>query len=173
MLRYTGPEGFGLGLLASILPFVIVVASRPLLDRYYASRFGNVAKPLEQRWMDILPGAMLLVGGVVIDASTLARAARARCSLPAHSWQLHVAVRDWPWRGHYLIPAICCAIGAWMTATVPAMRIDTLEEMLRIGFTILMVPQVIAACLDHRLLTAVLPLNRQAALADAADVARE
>ena len=159
LLRYDGPVAAGVGLLASLVPLLIVVWTRPLLDRYYRRRFGCVAADRQQRWLDVGPAAALLVTGLWIDMSRLGTSAPSAVLIAGTLLGLHVTIRDWPWRAHHLIPAIGCAIGASATAMVPAMRVDNLQEMLRSPFTILMVSNIVAAYLDHRLLVRTLPPN--------------
>ena len=168
-LGYAGPTGVFLGLLAAIGPFVIVVVSRPLLDRYYRERFGSVATDFRQRFLDLAPGAFLLVAAVWIDMATLKTTAPSAVLVVGAILATQVTVRDWPWRAHYLFTAIICGAGAWMTAGVPAMSIDNLQDLLRISLSILLLAHVVPAWLDHRLLVRALPQNPEASEA-AADV---
>jgi hypothetical protein len=172
LLRYAGPEGAILGLLATVAPFMIVLAVRPLLDRYYSRRFGIVAADLEIEWPALLPDAVLVIVGFLLDTWLKAHGPSALL-IAGTLVALHVTIRDWPWRWYYLVPAGVCAVGVWLTATVPEMRDGTAPGAIKIPMTILLLPLLLTAVMDHRLLTRSLPHNPDAALAQATDAATD
>jgi hypothetical protein len=167
LLRYAGPEGAILGLLGTLTPFLIVVAVRPLLDRYYSRRFGTVDTDLENEWPALLPDAVLLALGFLLDMTWLKTHSPSAILIAGTLVSLHVTIRDWPWRRYYLVPAVVCAIGVWLTATVPEMRDATVPGALKTPMTILLLPLLLTAVMDHRLLTRSLPHNPDAPLARA------
>jgi hypothetical protein len=169
LLRYAGPEGAILGLLGTLAPFLVVVAVRPLLDRYYSRRFGMVDTDLGGEWPANLPDGVLLAVGFLVDVTWLKAHSPSALLIAGTFISLRVTIRDWPWRGYYLAPAVVCAIGAWLAAIDPALRAGGVPGALRIPLTILLVPHLLTAVLDHRLLTHTLPHNPDAALAQAAD----
>jgi hypothetical protein len=173
LLRYAGPEGAILGLLGTLAPFLVVVAVRPLLDRYYSRRFGMVDTDLENEWPALLPDAVLLALGFLLDMTWLKAHSPSALLIAGTLVSLHVTIRDWPWRGYYLVPAVVCAIGAGLTVIGPTLRTGGVPDALRIPLTILLVPHLLTAVLDHRQLMRALPHNPDAALAHAADAATD
>src|SRR5687768_6895616 len=126
------------GLALQIGPWLIVLAARPFLDRYYRARFGSVTNDLSRWSADKIGWTVLILGGFAIDMATFG-AAKPSATLVAGSLvALHVAWRDWPLRGYSLAAAIACGVGAWLTAASPMFRVDDLNRLIRIPFTILM-----------------------------------
>jgi hypothetical protein len=166
-LRYSGPGWAVAGFVASVLPFAIVLLARPILDRYYRNRFGSVAGG-EQRRLEMLPPLVVLVVGIALDARNMGSGAPSATLIAAALIALHIIIRDWPYRGYYLIAAIGCAVAAPLPALVPAMHVDAASD-LRIPYTVLFALYAVPALLDHRLLTKVLPTNPEAASTEMQD----
>jgi hypothetical protein len=160
------------GFVFSVAPWLLVLAARPVLNRYYGARFGSVGTgPV---WSPDMIGWMVLtLGGFSIDMSTFGAAKPSAVLVAGSLIALHVVWRDWPWRTHHLGVAIACAGGAWLTAANPAFRVDNLDDLLRIPFTIFMCAHGVGAWLDHRLLLRTLPphpgTSAEALSADHAD----
>lgn len=172
LLRYAGPFEALAGLFLSVLPCLLVVMLHPLLDRYYARRFGSVASP--GPWSrDMVAWAGLLGIGVWIDTSNFGTPQPSATLIAGGMVALHIAVRDWPWRRYYLGTAVICGAAAWLTAVTPALHADDLTSYLRIPLTMLLSAHAVAAFLDHRLLVRALPMNpdghAEALVADHAD----
>jgi hypothetical protein len=172
MLRYAGPDGAVLGLLGTLAPYVVLLALKPLLDRYYQRRFGLVSTDLEIEWPVFLPDALVVILGLLLELWLKAHGPSGLL-IAGTIVALHVTVRDWPWRRYYLFPAVVCATGAWLTAIDPTLRAGAVPGSLTIPLTILLLPQLPAALLDHWLLTRTMPENPDAAAASAADVVSE
>jgi len=156
------PAAFAVaGFVFSVLPWLLVLAARPVLNRYYGARFGSVATgPL---WSpDMIGWTVLLVGGFAIDMSTFGAAKPSALLVAGSLIAVHVVWRDWPWRVYHLGAAIICAAAAGLTAASPAFRVDNLDAMLRIPFSIFMCAHGVSAWLDHRLLLRTLPPHPEA-----------
>jgi hypothetical protein len=158
LLRYSGSVGVMLGLIGTVLPWIIVASLTPLLNRYYQRRFGRVLTTAQQRWGQA-GAVVLLVGAAWFDLATVGRAGPSAVLIAGAAIALHVVVRDWPWRAYHLVAALACGLGAWLTATLPAMRIESDQDVLRISLSILLLSNFVPAWLDHRLLATALPFN--------------
>ena len=149
------------GFVFSLAPWLLVLAARPVLNRYYGARFGSVGTGA--LWSpDMIGWAVLICGGFAIDMSTFGAAKPSAVLVAGSLMAIHVVWRDWPWRVYHLGTAIVCAVGAWLTAVNPAFRVDNLDALLRIPFTIFMCAHAVSAWLDHRLLLRTLPPHPEA-----------
>ena len=166
-LRYAGPFEATAGLLASFMPFAAAL-TMPLVDRYYRRRCGSVAATAMDRVRDVGVPLLLIVGGLWIDLIRIGTQSPSAALIAGAVLALHVVVRDWPWRGHYVIAAVACAIGAWLTAVVPSMRADTVQVLARIPVSWLLATYAVTAYFDHRLLLIALPVRRESASLEAA-----
>ena len=137
---------------SSVLPWLLVLLARPVLNRYYRARFGSVASGGSLWSADMIGWTVLLFAGFGIDSSSLGAGRPSAVLVAGVLVALHVVWRDWPWRTYHLAGAIGCGVGAWLTAASPAFRVDNLDEILRIPFTILLSAHAVAAWFDHRLL---------------------
>jgi hypothetical protein len=149
------------GFVVSVLPFFAIVASRPLLDRYYAARFGSVATGFGGWSADRIGWTLLFLAAFGLDWSTLGASKPSAILAAGAAIGLHVAWRDWPLRSYYLFTAAACVAGACLVAIVPAFRVDSLDALLRIPFSIVMGAHAAAAVFDHRLLNRVLSRHPQ------------
>ena len=165
LLRYSGPIPAVVGVFLSVAPWILLLAVRPVFDRYYSERFGTVAAGLRQWSPDKLGWAVLLMAGVGIDMSALGSARPSATLVAGALIALHIVWRDWPWRPAYLGTAIACTVAVWLTAVSPTFRIDDLDALLRVSVTIVIGTHVAAGVFDHRLLVRSLPRNSHA-LAD-------
>jgi hypothetical protein len=159
LLRYLGPVEAMVGLVASLLPFVIVLSARPFLDRYYARRFGSVGGGGRPS-IDAIGWVVLIFVAFSVDARTLGAAKPSAILIAGALIALHIVMRDWPWRRHHVITLILCAVGAWMTAAFPALRGDDLRDLVQKPLTMLICAQIVGTYLDHRLLVQSLGSNR-------------
>ena len=149
LLRYAGPVQAAVGLIVSVLPCLFVVGATRWFDDRYRRQFGRVdarAANLEEVTRLVLIGGALWIDFVRTTARPSA------VLIAGAVLALHVVVRDWPWRAHHLIAAVSCALGAWVTATVPARAIAGRPEVLQIALTIVLLSGLVPAWLDHRLL---------------------
>lgn len=162
MLHDLGSVYAGAGFVVSLLPFVAILASRPVLDRYYASRFGSVASGFGGWPADRIAWTVLLVAAVWLDWSTLGSSNPSAIFVAGALIALHVVWRDWPLRSYYLITAVVCVAGAGLMAIIPAFRVDSLDALLRFPFSVVMAAHAIAAVFDHRLLLRTLPRHPEA-----------
>lgn len=150
------------GFFLQVAPWLVVLAARPFLDRYYKARFGSVSTGLSRWSVEMLGWAVLILAGFVIDMSTRGQAKPSALLVAGTLIALHVAWRDWPWRGYSLAAALACAVGAWLTAASPMFRVDDLDALLRVPLTIFMCAHTVTAWFDHRLLLRTLPPNPEA-----------
>jgi hypothetical protein len=164
LLRYAGPLEAFVGLVASVAPLLIAMASRAYLDAYYKDRFGNVATTTEHRAKDWGPPMLLLFVGISLDLSGPSPGAPSFVLIAASLIALHITVRDWPFRRHYLPAAVACGLAAWLPAAMPAIRVDSLPDIARNSISLALVFFVAPAYLDHRFLQRTLPRNPDAAL---------
>jgi hypothetical protein len=132
-----------------------------------------VATDLEIDWPLFLPDVVLMILGFLLDMLLRAAHAPSALLIAGTVISLHVTIRDWPWRPYYLVPTVVCAIGAWLTVVDPALRTGGMPGAIRIPLTILLVPQLLTAVLDHRLLTRAMPENPDEAAACGANVASD
>jgi hypothetical protein len=161
-LRDTGSSQAVAGFFLSILPWLLVLAAHPLLNRYYAERFGSVAGGLHRWSADKIGWTVLILAGLWLDLSTYGSAKPSGLLVAGALIALHIVWRDWPWRSYYLVTAGVCSVGAWLTVTHPAFRIDSLDAVLRVSFTIMIVAHTGAAVMDHQLLLRTLSRNHEA-----------
>jgi hypothetical protein len=159
-LRDTG--SFPAGLFLSFAPWLLVLAARPFLNRYYAERFGKVGGARGQWSAEKVGWMALILAGLWIDLATFGSAKPSAVLVVGAVIALHIVWRDWPWRSYYLPTAIACAAAAWLTAASPAFRIDNVDALLRVSFTIMISAHAAAGLFDHRLLLRTLPLNPDA-----------
>ena len=171
-LRYFGGFQAVIGFFLAVLPLVIMLTAHPLLDRYYARRFGSVAGNSSWWSRDVVGWTVLLVGGAVIDIETYRQTEPIAFLIAGALVAVHIVLRDWPWRAHHLFTAGLCAIGAWLVAFEPAVQVTSLDQLVRGPFSMMLAAHLAGACFDHRLLVRTLPLNPDARgeeLADHAD----
>lgn len=161
-LHDTSPVHALAGFVLSLAPWLLVLAARPIFTRYYSARFGSVAPSVLLWSPDMIGWTVLIFGGFAIDMSTFGAAKPSAILVAGSLIALHVVWRDWPWRGYYMAAAIVCATAAWLTAVSPAFRVDNLDALLRIPFSIFMGAHAVTAWLDHRLLLRTLPRNPEA-----------
>jgi hypothetical protein len=157
-LRDAGSVYAGAGFVLSVVPWLLVLAAHPLLNRYYAGRFGTVGG-LRQWSADKIGWTVLIVGGIWIDISSYDSARPSGLLVAGALIALHILWRDWPWRFFYLVPAIGCTAAAVLTATSAPFRVNDLDALLQGPFTIMMGTHAVAAFCDHRLLLRTLPRN--------------
>jgi hypothetical protein len=150
------------GLILLILPFVAVIAARPALNRYYARRFGTVARSAGGGSGDPIGWTVLFIGGLAIDVATLDSGRPIGVLTAGGVIALHIVVRDWPWRAHHLGTALICGCAVFLIATEPGFRVDSADELRRGPLSILFGLQFVSGLLDHRLLLRTLPLNPDA-----------
>jgi hypothetical protein len=162
LLRDSGTADAALGFFLSFAPWIFVLAIRPFLDHYYRERFGSVAAGFRQWSPDKIGWAVLIAAGLWIDMRTLGSAKPSAILVVGALIAIHIVWRDWPWRPVYVVTAIVCAVAAWLTAVSPALRIDNLDDLLRVSFTIMIAAHTAAGVFDHRLLLRALPRNRDA-----------
>ena len=173
LLRYAGPVEAFIGLVASVLPLLVAMASREYFNEYYGDRFGRISAAAEHRAKDWGPPVLLLFTGISLEASGPGTGAPSFVLIAAALIALHITVRDWPFRAHYLPAAVACGVAAWLPAAIPAMRADNLPDIARISISLALALFVVPAYFDHRLLVRTLPSNPDAAAASAADVVSE
>jgi hypothetical protein len=167
LLRYLGPWHAAAGLLLSVVPMLMIAYAQPLLDRYYARKFGNLA-PAALARRDAVVQGVLLIAGVLIDGFVLAgRHGPSATVLALGVVSLHIGVRDWPWRAHHLFVTLVCAWSTWATIGAPASP-QELPPWLRNALTAVLCTWAVAAWLDHRLLTRTMPPHPDACADDLA-----
>ena len=165
LLRYQGPVEAIAGLILSVLPCLLIAAVHPLLDRYYARRFGSVAASEFWQWDTVGP-AVLLIGGVLADAFVVGHRGPSATVVALGMLSLHTVVRDWPWRAHHLLVTFACVAGTWMGMVLPIPPGDVaageLTAFLRITLTSVLFAYGAAGYLDHRLLVRTMPVHPEA-----------
>ena len=169
VLRDAGPLEAFAGLVVSVSPLLIAIASRVYFNAYYRDRFGSVAAAGQQRVRDWGPPVLLLVAGIWLEVSAPLDAIPSFILLAAALIALHIAVRDWPFRRHYLVAGMACGVAAWLPALLPGMQADTLPEIGRTSISLALVLFILPAYLDHRLLVRTLPRNPAATLGQAGE----
>lgn len=169
LLRYAGPIEAVAGLLASVLPLVLALGSRAYFDAYYRNRFGSVASTSEHRVRDWGPPVLLLFAGICLELNAPRDGVPSFILLAAALIGLHITVRDWPFRRHYLVAGMACGMAAGLPVLLPAMRGDTLPEIGRTSISLALVLFILPAYLDHRLLVRTLPRNPAATLGQAGE----
>jgi hypothetical protein len=168
-LRYAGPVEAALGLLGTVLPFVMVTAMHPLLNRYYHRRFGRVAPDVRQQAMRAITATVLL-GAAVFDFRNAGSVRPSAVLIAGALFALATVLRDWPFRAYYSIPLLTCGAAAWLGATSMPWAAATPTEALRFNVSILLAGNLLPAYFDHRLLLSALPLNPAAGQEPAAEV---
>ncbi len=161
-LRELGSTQAAAGFVLSVVPWLLVLTAHPLMDRYYAGRFGSVAGGVRQWSADKIGWTVLIVGGLWFDVSTYESAKPSGLLVAGALIAVHILWRDWPWRSFYLVPAIGCAAAAGLTASTAAFRVNDLDAVLQGPFTIMLGTHAVAAFFDHRLLLRTLPRNPEA-----------
>jgi hypothetical protein len=157
-LRYAGPTEAFIGLLVSFAPFGAALCV-PYVDRYYGRRFGTITATALDRARDIGLPLLVLLAGLWTDLRHGGQNVPSATLVAGTILALHIAVRDWPWRKPYFFVATACGLGAWLTAVVPSMRAETMQEFARISVSWLLATYAIAAYFDHRLLVTTMPLR--------------
>ena len=156
LLRYMGSAEAVAGLLLSVAPAVLITTAHPLLNRYYARRFGSVAPQGSGVNLQMWLWAAVLFASLWLDSSRLGTGSPSAFLIAAALWSINIAVRDWPWRGHYVVPAVICGAATWSIAGIPALQAPDLETYARIPVSVGLVACGAAAILDHRLLVTTL-----------------
>ena len=147
-LRHSGQVGLLLGLLGTLAPFVFVLVGIPLIERYYRQRFGSVRGAVRTKWPS-LPDALIFLGVAAFELTKFERSGSSLLLAAGCVTCLHVTVRDWPWRGYYICPAIVCAAGLWVMESFPPIRVDSIPNERALAFTFALLPLLVAAALDQ------------------------
>src|SRR5688500_761153 len=126
LLRYAGPVEAFIGLVASVLPLLVAMASREYFNEYYGKRFGRIAAAADHRAKAWGPPVLLLFTGRSVEAGGPGTDAPSFVLIAGALIALHITVRDWPFRAHYRPAAVACGVAAWLPTAIPAMRVDNL-----------------------------------------------
>lgn len=160
LLRYSGPAGWVLGLVLSVMPMIAVLALRQVSTGYYRRRFGRVAAPAHVWWTQAATVG-LLAAAVFLDIVRQGRGGPSALLVAGAVLSLHIVVRDWPFRTYHLLAAVTCAAGAWVSS--PSGTFPAPPELAQVNVSILLAANLLPAYLDHRLLASTLPANPDAA----------
>jgi hypothetical protein len=102
---------------------------------------------------------LLLFAGICLELNAPRDGVPSFVLLAAALIGLHITVRDWPFRKHYLPVALGCALAAGLRAVIPAMQGDALPDIGRTSISLALALFMVPAYLDHRLLVRTLPPN--------------
>jgi uncharacterized membrane protein HdeD (DUF308 family) len=146
---------------AMLLSFVLIVPGVLSLNRYYATRFGRQVRNPPRH-----PGRLLLFGSAYLAVTSFLHARFE--AIPAGTPTLVVvavasiwlAIRDWPWRAHYLLATASVSIGFIASAPVTG----ALAPNMTVGVLFLLVgaSMVPIGLLDHLLLMKLMKESREA-----------
>ena len=148
-----GAPGGDWGLLTTMLiAFGVMAAGVYLAGCYYTVRFGRIVR--EERsadlWLPVTLSIVMTAGNNVFSLGPLPMPVAFNAG-----WALWIAIRDWPFRPHYLLGTAACAATLIGVLTIPRFRphrpVDDALAIMFIGLV-----YVVIGLLDHRLLTSVM-----------------
>ena len=146
-------------LVALLVSFIPVVPGVSWLNRYYDSTFGRQIPTPTPVWMRFVPLPILVLMGY-LNARFPAIPAGAPTLVVVAVASAVVAIRDWPWRGYYLIASVAVAV----TFTASASGAGLLDPGKTVGalFVAVGVSMVPIGLLDHFLLVRLVKESREA-----------
>lgn len=146
-------------MVALAVSFVPVIPGVWLLNRYYATTFGRqVLSPPEQRYLPVFVFFYFLLG-MILNATIPAIPAGAPTAVTTALISVWVAIRDWPYRAHYLLVTAAVVLGFAVSASGAGL----LPAHLTLGtiFVLLGASFVAVGVLDHLLLVKLMKEARQ------------
>jgi hypothetical protein len=136
-------------IVAMLVSFVPVVAVMPRLNRYYATTFGRQVWSAPRKWkVSFLIGYFCVAWW--LNAAIPEIPAGGPTVLTVGLFSLWVALRDWPWRAYYLLPAVAVSLG--LAASAPIGGLLAPNITLGVMFPVLGASMVAIGVLDHLLL---------------------
>lgn len=147
-------------LIAMLLSFVLIVPGVWSLNRYYATKFGRQVWSPPQHPSRI---QLVFLAYFVVAWTLNARFEAIPAGVPTVTTvafaSIWLAVRDWPWRAHYLLaPA---AVGIGFIASAPMMGILEPGMTVSMLFLLLGASMVPIGLLDHLLLVRLMKEARE------------
>ena len=144
-------------IIAMMVSFIPVVAGMPRLNRYYATAFGRQVWSPSRK----LPLFMAVYFAIAWSLHTWIPAlpAGTPTMMVVALASLWVTIRDWPWRGYYLVPALAVAGGLAASAPVGGLLAPNLT--LGVMFPLLGGSMVATGLLDHLLLVKLMKEARE------------
>lgn len=148
----TTPEPSDTGaMIAVLVSFVLIVPGVWSLNRYYATRFGRqVSSPPRKLWLIMLVYFAYFGVAWTLNARIEAIPAGAPTAVTVALASIWLAIRDWPWRAHYLGAPAAVAIG--FIASAPVTGVLEPGITLAMIFLLLGASMVPIGLLDHLLL---------------------
>ena len=145
------PGGFT-GLAYVGIAFAMIVAGVHLAGRYYTHHLGRIVRPPEARWTPWVPVAVTLA--ITIGTNAFHVAPLTVAIAFNAGWALWIAIRDWPFRGYYLLAATACAMTLGLRFSMHSDRADAL------AIAAIAAVFIVIGLLDHRLLTSAMGSRR-------------
>ena len=148
-LASTHPTASG-GLAALALSFVLMFPGQWWAHQYYARTVGRQVPTPGKRWPLPIVFSVYFLAATYINRTYPAIPAGGPTIGVVVLASLMVAVRDWPWRAHYLLTAVAPVLAF----SAAALRGDTIDPGMTLSVTLLTtgISMVIVGLLDHRLL---------------------
>ena len=148
----TAPEPSHDGaMIALLVSFVLIAPGVWSLKRYYATTFGRqVAGPRRKPWPTLLIWWAYFAVAWTLNAQFEAIPAGAPAVATVAFASVWMAIRDWPWRAHYLLAPAAVTVGFIASAPITG--------VLQPGMTLAMISLLLGASmvpiglLDHLLL---------------------
>ena len=147
------------GLIALGVAFVLMIPGQVWAHHYYARTVGRQVPKPRNRFLTIVLLNLYFAFGVYIDKRFPEIPAGGPTLQVVVLFSLLVAIRDWPWRAHYLGVAVVVATAF----CVNVFGVDVIDRGMTLAMTLLAtgVAMVPAGLLDHRLLMKLMKEVRQ------------
>jgi hypothetical protein len=166
LMATTAPTSSG-AMIALLASFVLMIPGEWWLHRHYARTVGRQVPTPRNPWPVVAFVTIYLAIGIFLDSRFPEIPSGAPTMATVVLASLVVAIRDWPWRAHYL--GVAAAVTVAFCANVfgdgvvdPGMTLTTVFFVTGLSF-------VPAGLLDHRLLLRLMEEGRQPETATAGD----
>jgi len=144
-----------------VFPLLAATQAAMPLQKLYRRTFGDLVATRTARLLAGMPALLVYIGGAADMVLSVAHVSSgpSLAALALTAVSAWIALRDWRWRLHHLVPAAAGLAAAIITASVPASPgqpgLDPVRgEAFLLAYALIGFGMVIGGLLDHRLLAA-------------------